>query len=488
VGRFYLSGLVGDFRPRPYTVLKGTDLQEEDDKQPGSSILTRLQHDKRAIGTLYGVVIALIILASFWLGTGRRYLNLDNPRHDIINLQAKEVDYHMLYPSIESKRTFAETFDWWHEAWRADEWVGAYWRPLSMQAWWIEARLFGIDRSHSWMRVSLTLAALFDVLLFFLFWKMTKRRLLALVGLALFALPSWIVTVSPLSSQPRIWNADLLFCQGWKDQPDLFANCLTVGALLLAIDRRYTWALLCAALAPCFKESGLLTFPLVLGVVIYQGDLKTMPKWVYGGVVTVFAFYMYGRWSSGPMVFRFHTHGGDAGAWARYSNAILPLAWLSLASIGHAIAATGVLALLVRGPKRTYIWMASIIGLLASSVGVTALQTRGPLDVALAQFILGAGSALLFLLWLLVALIVWQRREFLSPALFFAACAFFVAVPFAMVTGALEHVLTLARAFQAGYGACVLLAVCAFAYSLFARVRIKRTLSREEVQGVLAEN
>ena len=434
---------------------------------PKDSLLAQL---RSKLPLLYGVAIALLIFISFWMGAGRRYLSFANPREDIVNLQRIEVDYHQLYPSLESKQTFAQSFDWWHEPWRADQWVGAYWRPLSMQAWWIESHLFGEDRSYNWMRVSLLLAALFDVLLFLFFWRLTCRRLFALVGLAIFVLPgAWIHLLSPLAVVPRISNADLLLVQGWKDQPDLFANCLIIAAMIFAFDRRYFGALICACLAPCFKESGLLVFPLVLAMVVYAGDFRRLPKWIYAAVASFFALYMFARWTAGPMVFHFHTHGGDAGAISRYTNAMLPLAIIALTSIGAAFAGLTTFGLILWRPRRLWMWTSAVAASLFVGVLLLALQRLMELDVAFAQFLLDGEPVLLFILWLLVTAAIIMARIYLKPAIFLAACAFFVAIPFAMVTGALEHVLTLARAFQAGYGACAALSVISVLWTLIHR-------------------
>jgi hypothetical protein len=446
------------------TYTSGEAIRLQDHAAPPNNrplALDKLLRNSQATKVLFCLAIALIIAISFWMGVGRRYLSGANPQEDIVNLQRTEVDYHQLYPALESKHTFGETFNWWREPWRADEWVGAYWRPLSMQVWWIESHVFGEDRSFQWMRVSLFLAALFDVLLCVFLWRLSRRRLFAIIGLAIFALPgAWLHMISPLSKEPRISNADLLLLQGWKDQPDLFANCLIIGAMIFALRRRYGWALVCAALAPCFKESGLMVFPLLLGVVIYCGDLKQLPKWVYAGVASVLALYMLGRYSAGPMVFHFHTHGGDAGALTRYSNAMFPHAWMSLDSLGEALAGIGISGLLLWRPKQPMIWLGYLIGLIAICVIAVALQARISLDVAFAQFFLvGPWPIAMLVLWFIVTAVVCKQRSYLRPAVFLAVCAFLVAIPFAMVTGALEHVLCLARAFQAGYGACVTLSV-----------------------------
>lgn len=407
---------------------------------------------------LFVVAVGLIIALSLGSSPSRRYFSLDNPTVDIVNLQRVDVDYHMLYPSIEAKTTFGETFGWYREPWRDDAWVGAYWRPLTMQAWWLQAHMFGIDRPYNWMRISLLLAVAFDVLLLSLVWNLTKSRLLALIALALFALPSWIHAWTPLSERPRIGFSDLLILE-WKDQPDLFANCFILGALILAIRGRFAFALLCGALAIGFKESGLMSFPLVFLAMAWTGRVKQIPKWCYAATAALLGLMMVGRWFAGPLVFRFHSYGGHTGAVTRYTNAMLPLGFGALVSAGQTLAGAGLFGLMAWRPKGLIVWTLCVLGLLGTSVVLVSWQNGLPLDVGFAQLIdTGTRPILLLLAWLLVFALLWRNKFLFKWAMFFAASAYLLALPFGMATQAAEHVLTLARAFQCAYGACVLLA------------------------------
>ena len=416
--------------------------------------------------SFYVLLILSIIGISFWNGAGRDYLNLQNPRVDIANLQKVDVDYHMLYPSLEAKQNFAQTFRWWREPWRADQWVGAYWRPLSMQAWWIESHVFGEDHSFNWTRVSVFLCAIFDLLLVAFIWALTKNRWLALAALAIFALPpGWLHAVCPLSDLPTIANADLLIAKGWKDQPDLWANCLSLGALIFVLRERWGWALLCTGLAIGFKESGLMVVPMVAILAASNGSVKRIPLWVYGAAVGMLALMMFGRWLAGPLVFHFHSYGRDVGGPTRYANAVLPLAFTAFSTYGYALFGIGLFALILKRPKSLIVWLVSVLLLLAISIRLLAIQTQQTMDVAFAQFLLlGWAPILMLLVWQLLFAVLWTQKKYFWPAMILAACAYVAALPFAMATQAAVHCLAMGRALQAGFGACWIFGLAAAGY------------------------
>lgn len=435
--------------------------------QPRDRSVLALAQDSRL---LYGLAVALLIFLGLFLGAGRQYLSLENPRIDVAHMKAIDVDYHMLYPSLEAKKTFASTFQWYREPWRADTWVAAYWRPLTMQAWWLQSHFFGEDRSFNWMRVSLGLQVIFDLLLLALFRSITRSRGMALLGLALFALPlAWLISVCPLSEQPRVWNHDLMIVQGWKDQPDLWCNCLVLGAMLLSMRGRYGLALLSTALAIGFKESGLMAFPLVLITVSFTQGFRRIPPWVYSAAVVILGLMMWGRYAAGPLVFRFHTYGRNVGGWTRYSYAMTPLGLRAITSYGQTAFALGLFGLFLWKPKRPIVWAGALLGSATVAVLLVSLQERLTWDVGFAQFLTeGLKPSLLMFAWLAVGAVLWRQREVFKWAMVLAACAFLAAVPFALATQTALHVLALGRAFQAGYGAC---AAAALALTIAEKLR-----------------
>lgn len=428
----------------------------------------------RASRAVYPLAIASILAAGLWLGTARQYLSFDNPKIDIVRLQEIDVDYQKLYPAIESKATFLQTFHWWHEPWREDQWVAAYWRPLTMQAWWLQSHLFGEDRSYNWMRLSLVLTVGLALLFTELMRRLTGRRLVALLGLALFALPAhWTNSLTPLSAQPRIWNIDLLICDGWKDQPDLFANCLILGAMVCALRNRLGLALACAGVAIGFKESGMMAFPLVALIATSQRGVRSIPWWCYAGGAGIMGVVMICRWFAGPLVFAFHTYGRNVSGLTRFGNAMLPVGFTAFSSWGQTLLALGMFGLLLWRPKRPLVWAAILLGAFGTAVGLVAWQEQLSWEVALANLLLvGTLPALLLLAWLCIGWVLWTQKQQFRWALILAACSYLAAIPFAMATQTADHVLTLARAFQAGYGACVVLAFAAALRLWIGRVKL----------------
>ncbi|MBI3721066.1 MAG: hypothetical protein HY248_00810, partial [Fimbriimonas ginsengisoli] len=137
----------------------------------------------------FAVLAALVILLAMVFGPAARYLNFKNPDDSasMLGARATSVDYHDIYISLESKRSLADTFDWWHASWVVTR--NTFWRPLTMQAWWIESRAFGEFRTHNWMRASVVLYALYGALFAAFVARLTRRRSLALLSLGLFMLP-----------------------------------------------------------------------------------------------------------------------------------------------------------------------------------------------------------------------------------------------------------------------------------------------------------
>lgn len=328
-----------------------------------------------------------------------------------------------------------------------------------MQCWWLESHLFGEDRSFNWMRVSVALTILFEVLLVALLLTTTRSRIVALTALALFALPgSWIHTVWPIWSGGRV-PADFLLVQGWKDQPDLLCNCLIAASMILAYRDRLSYSLFCAAVAICFKESGLMALPLDFALVAAAGNLRKTPATYYCGVATVLGLMAVARWLAGPEVFRFHVHGSTGNWVARYLNAVVPSVILSMDGLSQAVFGLAIFALLARRPKRPLVWLLSLLGALAVSICLTAFQTRSPLGEAYAQFLMsGLVPALLFALWLGLIAVLWKNEVLRRWALAYALFACIAAVPYARDSGALDHVLVLAMSFKAACVGCILLA------------------------------
>ena len=420
---------------------------------------------------LYAVLILLIIALSFTTGSERQYFSLQNPKIDVMRMQVIDVDYHFLYPALEGKHSFLETFNWWHEPWRGDANMGGYWRPILMQFWWCESRLFGEDRSFNWMRVSILLTVAFDLLLVLFLWTFTRNRWLAALGLAIWALPPFIFQyVSPLSALPNIANNELLLAHGWKDQPDLFLNCLTLVAMILAYRNRYGWALLCAGIAIGFKEPGVMIFPLIVIFIALTQGIKKIPPWFYWGTIGILLVMTIFRWTAGPYVFYMRRYGRNEGAALRYMNAMLPAGLTAIYSYGQLLFGAAVFSVGVWGRKRLIASTLFLIAVFAASIGLVCWQEHLDLDVGFAQFlILGWQPILLLVLWLCSLAILYVQKQYFKWAIMLAICGYVAALPYASAAQATDHVLALGRSFLAGYGACVTFAVFTLAAQIIRR-------------------
>ncbi len=370
-----------------------------------------------------------------------------------------KIDIPMLLGALSEKTTFASTFAWWHESWTRQT---AYWRPLTMQSFWLEKRLFGLDRYDRWMWVSFALGAAFAALLGIYVRVVTGRRDLALLSVALFTLPSPLSLLRNIvSSGP---NSDLVLGT-WKDQPDLWANCLTLAALILLHRRRFAWALACGAAAVCFKESGWLVFPLSLVQLIATRRLREMPLWVYGAAAAVILTLLGFRYSAGPAVMRGYHMGSNQHWHDRYVNALegvyfsmmftlLP-GWL----LGHA-AVGGILAVKRFGPARGMLAFAAMAFLVAVYYARADSLT---LPEAVAGLLDPENNlpacAAVTALWLFGAAALARNRPLLRRAAYFFVLSAIAATPFVAATQVLAHALHLATSFESVIGAAMTLAV-----------------------------
>ena len=329
-----------------------------------------------------------------------------------------------------------------------------------MQVWWTQAHVFGEAKTFNWMRVSVLLAAAFD-LLFYVFLKtLTKNTFLALIGLALFLIPpDWLVHVNPLAVS-QMSGTDLLLKAGWLDQPDLWTNCLTLGALLVAMREKWGWTLLLTGIAIAFKESGMMIFPLVALVMLGTARFSRIPAWVYGASAVMLGLMMYARWLAGPLVFQFHSYGNDVSGPTRYWIAMSPLAFGALFSLGQTLFALGTSGVILWRQKSILVTLGCLLGCFFLSVVLVSWQNRLALDVAFAHLIDSGWKPMsLLVAWVLFFTILLKNRELLKHALLLTGCALVAALPFAMATQAGAHCLALGRAFEAGFGACWAVAI-----------------------------
>src|SRR5579871_1379025 len=99
-------------------------------------------------------VISLSILLCLLFGpTAGRTLQPINPTIDLA-VERSDNDSRMIYDSIDAKPNFKSTFAWYHESWTLEM---PFWRPLTMQSYWLQKAAFGEEHALNWLRVSVLL-------------------------------------------------------------------------------------------------------------------------------------------------------------------------------------------------------------------------------------------------------------------------------------------------------------------------------------------
>lgn len=403
--------------------------------------------------------VAVLLVAQMLAVESRWLFNRDIVAFSRNVPRVDRIDVPMLLGSLAAKPTFVSTFAWWHESWAKQ---APYWRPLTMQTFWLEKRLFSLDRYDRWMWVTFVLGMVYAVLLGIYVHTLTGRRDLALLSVALFTLPS------PLGHFQNIIPTgpnSALVLGSWKDQPDLWANSLILAALVLTHRRRFGWALACSAVAVCFKESGWLVFPLCFVQLLAMRRLRELPPWVYGVSVVVVLTLLAFRYSAGPEVVRGYHMGSNTHWRNRYVNALEGLYFSFLFSflpgwlLGHALYA-GALAVRRLGPVR------GVLSFLAMAVGVAFCYARIA-ALTVPEAIVGLLDpennyilvAVLTAVWLFGAVSLARNRSLRNWAAYFFVLGAISATTFVAATQVLSHALHLAMSFQSVIVAAMILAV-----------------------------
>ncbi len=313
--------------------------------------------------------VALVVWLAFLNVYGQEYDWLSST-----NIVAKsraitlvdKVDVPILYASLATKPTFASTWAWWHTSWTL---TVPYWRPLSIQAFWLEKHFFTLDRLDRWMWLSLALHLVCSGLLGVFAYLLTRRRDVALLTVALYT----IIISFPSNWGLYLYAPGLLANWNWKDQVDLFADTCTFSALIAALTQRYWMALAGCTLAVCFKESGWLAFALVVALLTYRGELRRVPVSVTVAVILTVATLLALRWSAGPQVWHgYHDTNGVNHHWiSRYATATSGIAINTLFfNPGTAVVGVALLGLIA---LRNRVRLAGLCVYGAASVGAFLL-------------------------------------------------------------------------------------------------------------------
>lgn len=203
---------------------------------------------------------------------------------------------------------------WWHNGWHGTAYP-YYWRPMTMFGFWTEYQLFGAYRFDRWQIADSFFHLLFAAVLWLFAYRVTGSRfagplaVVVMTGFQLFDVP--MLDFADVFTTP---GADVVL-GNWKDQPEQWAAICTLASLLSVMGLRpgkdereklpaSAWwsAIGFAAASVCFKESGWLTFPMLLVALVYVGRLRQIPKWAWFAMIAVWAVLIALRASSGHHV------------------------------------------------------------------------------------------------------------------------------------------------------------------------------------------
>ncbi len=375
------------------------------------------------------------------------------PTHPKASLEASmiDVDIYMLVTAIESKSTFANTFDWWTESWTL---MTEYWRPLTMQTLWLQWHTFGYEKIHLFFVVSVILNLIYLGLFGMATYYLTRNRWIALASVFLFGCTRfYLPPLSFLLPDHELFSPSSALLTSWKDQPDLWTDCLIMGALLASLTKRWWAALLCTGLAICFKESGWLTFPMILIVLGFQGQLKSIPKWVYGAGLGMSLVLLALRWSAGPKVFVGYRLGRNLYWYLKYNTAVGGmLSGVVLGSTGSFVMALVLFALFfLWKPKSPIIILLGLISAFATNIAVIMLQKQVGWDVAGVLSFSWETSivpCLIALFWIAGIFLLWKTPWARHSALASLLLGCVAATQYAAAAHVRTHVLYLADSFQ----------------------------------------
>ena len=346
--------------------------------------------------------------------------------------------------------TFMSTFAYWHEGMLP---TVPYWRPLTCQFGWLENRFLGTYRFDRWMWVSYVIEVLFVLAYGSFVFVLTRNVAVTVTSVAIWSCSrTWLhflIHAFPAANETPIF----MLLRSVKFQPDLCANTFIFTALTLLCLRTWSGALVCTAIAICFKESGWLAFPLGLIVLTATGRLKSVPTWMYPATVVTIAVLVAFRLSAGSAVAQGFHMGTNMFWYSRYANAVEGTLLINsqVYPAETLLAATIYLLYRVRKLQRPIIILAVICSVIPACGIVAAHAAHCPFLVGVDMLLdpsvfLPAVLASLTCMVGMDALI--RDKDLRGYALLAIALALVAALQFVAATQILTHALVSALAFQ----------------------------------------
>ena len=427
---------------------------------------------------------------------------------------ADQIDVPLIIHSVDSKPTFASTFAWWHTSWIP---TVPFWRPLTIQTFWLEKHFLTTARYDLWFWVSTIGHFVMLAALTWMVWTSTLRnpvsgraigpRLPSPQSLgnrtdslisdingpngdavpvaeersadvvrrkAILWLTLWIYAAVKLGGITPVFFSDLfagaqasVAFLAWKNQPDILADIFVFSCLALVSRHKWWLAIACGFIAVAFKESGWMVW-LIAGVLLtVRGDWRRVPAKVYVGAGVVIATLLALRWISGPDVFRGYHQGSNHSWLTRYEMAVGGTFLYSMTEqpFIFTLGMTFVVFSWLRSRRET---LAAYIVLIVGFAGSMALQMHvagGPLDATIVSYLDARTAAFRTLLVLAVYLQVsgaWLalKSPFYRPLWIFATgAALLSAMPFAAAAQVQVHALHQTYAFESMAWATIFVAL-----------------------------
>ncbi|MGO8673771.1 MAG: hypothetical protein ACLQVD_20730 [Capsulimonadaceae bacterium] len=379
-----------------------------------------------------------------------------------------DMDIQLIAQSLATKPTFASTFTWWHSNW---ELVNPFWRPLTMQVFWMEKHCFTLQGFRWWQLVT-GLMELISLALYAWFVRLLTRRTdMTCIAVLTFAGPRLGLPIDQFLS--GLWHTTPInVATAWKDQPDIFADTFLFASLICLLKKRYAPGLVFAFISVSFKESGWMVWFIALVLLAIRGELRALPRWVFVAAAIEIAALIALRYSAGPAVFRGADVGSNRHWFTRYVGGVggdyaeafrtLPFCFV----LAHAIFLTTRLSQRFKddGLRRRIISGVTLCAGMIATLFVQARFLGAPLWICLASYTdpVACGYYLYAVLSVLLILsATWaisSQESYRKLGGFALASALITGLPYAAATQVLEHALRQSYAFQS-----LLVAVAALA-------------------------
>ncbi len=166
----------------------------------------------------------------------------------------EDCDIVMLKQGIDETPRLRDTLKWW-----TGQWIGCnpFWRPLSSYAFWSMWRVFGWEQHDRFLLVVVVCHLICAVWMFLLVQRVTGRGLVACLAVVLCNMGLGI------GAYDLVDGDGFRNVGAWIYAPDVWLAMCVLPALWAAWGGRLWWAVLFAAMAAGFKETGFVVFPLV---------------------------------------------------------------------------------------------------------------------------------------------------------------------------------------------------------------------------------